>query len=264
MTPETATPALHVYVAINAVATDLAKLGLSKGQRNKDQGFNFRGIDDLYNAIAPLLAKHKLILIPRVDQRIETQRTLKSGATMYAVALHVNYHMRSAVDGSWVDGATFGEGADMADKATNKAMSAAYKYFAIQTFAIPVVGSEDPDLDSPGDVDEAPTRSGRKATPVAEKQQKASSPGGSADSLSELQAILAGAGEKRGKRLTEIILGFYEVKSLVAIPQGKITEAIAKAAAFLGAQKKRDAENPPAPVDQKAHTGATLDDDLPV
>src|SRR3546814_11002068 len=37
----------------------------------------------------------------------------------------------------------------MADKATNKAMSAAYKYAAFMTFAIPVEGEEDADAVTP-------------------------------------------------------------------------------------------------------------------
>src|SRR3546814_8730156 len=45
--------------------------------------------------------------------------------------------------------ATFGEAKDMADKATNKAMSAAYKDAAFMTFAIPVEGEEDADAVTP-------------------------------------------------------------------------------------------------------------------
>ena len=38
---------------------------------------------------------------------------------------------------------TFGEAMDSGDKATNKAMSAAYKYAALQAFAIPTEGDND-------------------------------------------------------------------------------------------------------------------------
>jgi hypothetical protein len=41
---------------------------------------------------------------------------------------------------------TFGEAMDSGDKATNKAMSAAYKYVTFQTFCIPTEGDNDADL----------------------------------------------------------------------------------------------------------------------
>lgn len=44
---------------------------------------------------------------------------------------------------------TYGEAMDSADKATNKAMSAAYKYAAFQTFCIPTEGDNDADATTP-------------------------------------------------------------------------------------------------------------------
>lgn len=55
----------------------------------------------------------------------------------------------SAVDGSRHTVSTFGEAMDSADKATNKAMSAAYKYMAMQTFCIPTEGDNDADATTP-------------------------------------------------------------------------------------------------------------------
>jgi hypothetical protein len=51
----------------------------------------------------------------------------------------------SAEDGSKHTVRTFGEAMDRGDKATNKAMSAAYKYAAFQAFAIPTEGDNDAD-----------------------------------------------------------------------------------------------------------------------
>jgi len=50
-----------------------------------------------------------------------------------------------AEDGSKATARTFGEAMDSGDKATNKAMSAAYKYACFQTFAIPTEGDNDAD-----------------------------------------------------------------------------------------------------------------------
>lgn len=55
-----------------------------------------------------------------------------------------------AVDGSYVDAVVVGEGMDSGDKATNKAMSVAFKYACFQTFCIPTENLiDDPDADTP-------------------------------------------------------------------------------------------------------------------
>lgn len=138
----------HVYVAINAIQSDISRTGVSKDKKNQQQGYQFRGIDDIYNALAPLLATHKLCVIPMVIKREQVVHTSKSGTNMFYVAVEVEYQLISAVDGSMVTAKTFGEAMDSADKATNKAMSAAFKYLAVQTFCIPVEG-QDADADTP-------------------------------------------------------------------------------------------------------------------
>ena len=61
-----------VYAAIAAVSAELATTGISKDRKNEQQGYKFRGIDDVYNAIAPLMAKHKLVILPRMLSREQT------------------------------------------------------------------------------------------------------------------------------------------------------------------------------------------------
>lgn len=139
---------LGVYKAINAVQDDLAKSGISKDKKNVLQGYNFRGIDDVYDALAPLLAKHKLCIIPYAQSRTVVERTTAKGGVLFYVTVECEFHFISAEDGSRHVAKTFGEAMDSSDKATNKAMSAAYKYAAFQTFCIPV-DVEDADADSP-------------------------------------------------------------------------------------------------------------------
>jgi hypothetical protein len=57
----------------------------------------------------------------------------------------MEFNFVSALDGSKHTVKTFGEAMDSADKATNKAMSAAYKYAAFQAFCIPTEGDTDAD-----------------------------------------------------------------------------------------------------------------------
>jgi hypothetical protein len=136
---------MNVYEAINAVQSDLAKEGITKDRRNEQQGYKFRGIDDVYNAIAPLLAKHKLCILPRYISRECTERTTAKGGVIFYATVHGEFDFVSALDGSKHTVTTYGEAMDSADKATNKAMSAAYKYAAFQAFAIPTEGDNDAD-----------------------------------------------------------------------------------------------------------------------
>ena len=143
---EAVTPA--VYRAISAVAGAIAKEGIAKNKKNTQQGFMFRGIDDVYNALAPILSEFGLVVLPRVLKRIETERETKSGGALFNVVVEVEFDFVAAEDGSRHVVKTFGEAMDSADKATNKAMSAAYKYAAMQAFCIPTSGDNDADATS--------------------------------------------------------------------------------------------------------------------
>ena len=140
---------MEVYKAINKVQAALAKSGITKDRRNSQQGYNFRGIDDVYNVLSPLLAEHGLCILPRCLDRICVERATKSGGIMNYVTVDAEFDFVSAVDGSKHTVRTFGEAMDSADKATNKAMSAAYKYAAFQAFAIPTEGDNDADAHTP-------------------------------------------------------------------------------------------------------------------
>ncbi len=134
----------EVYKAIAAVTGELAKTGIAKGSKNEQQGYKFRGIDDVYNALSGLLSANGLCLLPRVTKRSVTERQTKSGTTLFYVVLDVDYDIVH-VDGSKHSVTVIGEAMDSGDKATNKAMSAAYKYMALQVFCIPTGGDNDAD-----------------------------------------------------------------------------------------------------------------------
>lgn len=134
-----------VYKAINAVQADLAKEGIAKSRKNQQQGYSFRGIDDVFNALAPLLARHGLCILPRILARQCEERTNQKGTALFYVVVEAEFDFIAAEDGSKHVVRTYGEAMDSADKATNKAMSAAYKYAAMQAFAIPTEGDNDAD-----------------------------------------------------------------------------------------------------------------------
>lgn len=141
----TSNPAAAVYAAINAVQAALAATGIGKDRRNEQQGYTFRGIDDVYNGVSRLLATHGLCIMPRCTERNVVERTNAKGTALFYVTVRMEFDFVSAADGSTHTVTTYGEAMDSGDKATNKAMSAAYKYALMQTFAIPTEGDNDAD-----------------------------------------------------------------------------------------------------------------------
>jgi hypothetical protein len=124
---------------------ELSHEGISKERSNQQQGYKFRGIDDCLNALSSLLPKYGLIITPHVETRECVERQTKSGGSLFYVTVRVRFSFISTLDGSRHDAMLYGEAMDSADKATNKAMSAAYKYCVLLTFCIP---TEAEDADS--------------------------------------------------------------------------------------------------------------------
>lgn len=150
---------MEVYKAISAVQEELAQIGISKSTKNLQQGFMFRGIDAVYNALSPLLAKHKLCILPRCITRESTERTTAKGGVLFYVVVHAEFDFVSAVDNSKHTVSMFGEAMDSGDKATNKAMSTAYKYAAFQAFCIPTEETAmDADAEAPEPAPKMPAR----------------------------------------------------------------------------------------------------------
>jgi hypothetical protein len=134
-----------VYAAINAVTAELANVGIPKSRFNRVDEYKYRSIDDVLNRLAPLLAKHRLCVLPRVRERQRTERSGEDLQLLINVALRVSFTLVSAEDGSSHKVEAYGEALDAGDKATAKAMSAAYKSAMLQTFCIPVGDTEDAD-----------------------------------------------------------------------------------------------------------------------
>ncbi len=136
---------LQVFKSIVDVMAELSEIGISKDRRNEQQKYKFRGIDDIYNTLSGLLSKHKLCIIPYCQNRKSVERNTKSGGVSFYTTVTVKYDIISAADGSKVECCIEGEAMDTADKSTNKAMSAAYKYLCLQLFCIPTEGDNDAD-----------------------------------------------------------------------------------------------------------------------
>lgn len=134
----------RIYEAISNVMAEIGAIG--KGKRNKQQGFMYRGIDDVMNALQPALVKHNVFITPNVIGEKREERPTKSGGVLFYTRLDVLYRFYTT-DGSFVETKVIGEAMDSGDKATNKAMSIAYKYACFQVFCIPTEEMLDPDAE---------------------------------------------------------------------------------------------------------------------
>lgn len=137
---------MEIYSAILGVMADVRAIG--KDKKNQQQGFKYRGIDDVMNALQPAMVKHGIFVAPTIlEQHREERQTSRGGNLIYSICT-IKYTFY-AKDGSSVETTVIGEGMDSGDKATNKAMSIAFKYACFQVFCIPTEEMKDPDADTP-------------------------------------------------------------------------------------------------------------------
>lgn len=137
---------MNIYEAI----ADIMKEGyaISKSKENPQQGFMYRGIDDVLNTFQPLMAARGVFVVPEVlDSTREERQTTKGGNLLYSV-LRIRYTFYAS-DGTSVSAVVIGEGMDSGDKASNKAMSVGMKYAMFQVFCIPTEEMQDPDGECP-------------------------------------------------------------------------------------------------------------------
>jgi hypothetical protein len=149
--PQVVGPSIHQALA--AILDELPAVG--KDQSNVEQGFAFRGIDDVLVALNPLLGKHGVFFAPTVLERVYQERRTQRGSVMHNVNLHVRYTFYGPTgDSITADG--WGEGTDMGDKATPKAMTGAMKYVLNQVFAIATREQSEADADRHSPEDTVP------------------------------------------------------------------------------------------------------------
>jgi hypothetical protein len=135
----------QIYELIPKVMAEVG--AIEKARRNEQQKYMFRGIDDVFAAFQPVLAKHRIFYVPEVLDKDVTERETKNGTTLIYTTLAVAYTFY-APDGSNVRAVVVGEAMDSGDKSSNKAMSAALKYALLQIFCVPTEANEDADSQS--------------------------------------------------------------------------------------------------------------------
>lgn len=121
--------------------------GIAKKDRNQAQGFNFRGIDSVVNAVSPQLQKYGVIVVPCVeDYSYDTVEIGRNRTAMGHVKVKVQYKFIGPNNDSII-ATVVGEAMDSGDKATAKAMSVAFRTALLQALCLPT-DELDPDASS--------------------------------------------------------------------------------------------------------------------
>lgn len=163
-----------IYQSIINIMNDTE--AISKARTNPQQGYKFRGIDDIYNALHSIFAKHGVFITSEVLSESREERTTQKGGLLLYSILTVRF-LFFASDGSSVACVTKGEAMDSGDKATNKAMSAALKYALMQMLLIPTEEEKDNEAQTPQPAAKKPEpKPAPQKEPPMSKQAEVKSP----------------------------------------------------------------------------------------
>lgn len=117
---------------------------VKKDQRNQQQGFSFRGIDQVVNSTHTAFSSRGIVALPHVQDVTYDEFSTSRGNRQAWVKVLVDYVFHGP-DGDSVTARVAAEAADSADKGTSKAMSVAYRTALLQVLHLP---TDDPDPDS--------------------------------------------------------------------------------------------------------------------
>ncbi len=173
----------QIHEKLAAIMGEAGAIG--KDRKNAEQGFLFRGIDTVMNHLHPLFAKHGVVILPCVVSERAEQRTTRSNAIMTVRILTIRFDF-CAADGSVASVQVVGEGADMGDKATNKAMAIALKYALTQMLLIPFQ-EVDPDAETMPESGKIPPAA-RATAPAAKPAAKPATPAAPQERVAAPQA----------------------------------------------------------------------------
>lgn len=125
---------------------------ISKTEKNQQQGFKFRGIDNVMNDLHEVFSKNEVFILQEVQNFTTENRITKNGGTNTFTRATIKFKY-TTTDGSFVETTNVGEAMDSGDKGMNKAMSIALKYSLLQMFLIPTEEQKDPDAETPEETD---------------------------------------------------------------------------------------------------------------
>jgi hypothetical protein len=136
---------MKITEALTAVMADVRAVG--KSERNAHQGYQFRGIDAVVNAVGPAFRKHGVVCLPTVTKVEHEQTEVGSKRTLTAVVRLQVLYTFVGPEGDSLTAEVAAEAMDSGDKATAKAMSVAYRTALLQVLCLPT-DEPDPDHDT--------------------------------------------------------------------------------------------------------------------
>jgi len=137
-----------IYKKMAAVMSDIKAIGKDQKVQAGPARFNFRGIDDVYNALHAVMAAHQVFnTVELLDYKPLKEVETANGRKQYQAYNLYRYHFW-AEDGSRVSSDAIGEALDSGDKASSKAASMGHKYALLQVFMIPTADMQDGDKET--------------------------------------------------------------------------------------------------------------------
>ena len=165
--------ALNIYQRMAAITAELQTVAKNLNvETGKGKGYKAVSERDVIDAVKPLEAKHGVYSYP-ASRRVLESAALESESewngkvtkkTTFFERIETVYRFVNTDDPTdFIETTTFAEGIDSQDKGSGKAMTYAFKYMWLRTFALPT--GEDPDKISSAELDEKE----RNAAPVCER-----------------------------------------------------------------------------------------------
>lgn len=215
---------------------------IGKTKENKQQGFRYRGIDQVYNMLHPILAKHGIFMTTEVLDIKETTTVSSRGNVLFYKQAKIKFTFH-AEDGSCVSSVINGEAMDSGDKATNKAMAIAHKYCLFQAFCLPTGEEDDPDATSHEIIDDPLNPVQQTPSPVKPVMP---SPAPTPKAIDSLEVLKSQLGKARDAGLQADVERFLSValadgEAVSSLPQdraGKVLSEFIKFASELKKEKK--------------------------
>lgn len=142
------TQQLNLYQKLAKITGEIGVI--AKDGNNQQQKYKYIEYETIAGKFRELFSKYGVVLIPSMVEQERSAITTSRGSSGVSTVCHFEFTVVNAdkPDDRFVV-KWQGEAADYGDKATNKAATAAVKYYLMRQFNISSKGDEDPDSQTP-------------------------------------------------------------------------------------------------------------------
>lgn len=136
---------MSIYEKLLSMQTEVDAI-IRDGQNTSDK-YDFASDENVLNKFRPLMDKHRLLLIPRVNNAALHEGVTRSGTARYLTELTIEMVWHDVDTGEQLVVPWYAQGVDLAgEKGVGKALTYAEKYFLLKFFHVPTK-KDDPDSD---------------------------------------------------------------------------------------------------------------------